>query len=92
DQKSAAAYLKQMIPLRRDNWITRHSWGNEMHRWTPDGQHGGTGQFADAGIPWFASHNGPKIKWTDIDNPATYKQAMALVADGTFAWEEYSEE
>lgn len=92
DQKSAAIYLQQMAPWRCDNWLSRTAWSNAMHRWVPDGHPEGTGQFADAGIPSYGGHNGPKLRWKDIDNARRYDNVLKLVADGTFAWEDCRDE
>lgn len=86
DQESAVIYLQQMAPWRRNNWTSRRAWGDAMHRWVPDGHPEGTGRFANAGIPSYGEHNGPKLRWIDIDNARRYAHVLELVADGTFAW------
>lgn len=87
DQKSARAYMRQVASQRRNDWKNRQEWGDGIHRGSPDG-HPGTGIAKGAGIIPHGSWNGPTIKWIDIDTPETYRQALGLVADGTFIWKE----
>jgi len=84
DKSIEAAYLSQVAPFHHTTWESRKIWSTTTYQ-LPDGYPQGTHKF---GLKVFNNQNGPVGQWLDIDNVKTYKQALAGVADGTFAWEE----